>query len=538
MTTITLHYAKRPRRRWARRLAILAAFLVLAGALFYWRGPIRAFLAERYEAWRYASTFDRVHSTLMHGPTKLWTPDGRNLDANALLKELLAMSGSPGKTYRSSSIGPSLVLFVRSGVTSGEEWLAFACMTQTGLEVYSFNREDERLTGYDRLFETRQFRGLGQYKAGTLQFVVEKVTDLGDEVITNVAVNGGRNTLHWSILAAPSAGRRSNVAYASQVIVSRVTPKTGWSSNNDWWPNTGDVELLEGAPPDREVAAIDKSLAISFVPDGRIALVAPKQLALVDPRNNSFQCRSVPQIERPEIVAFSPDGLRCYAGETSGNEFLFPTLGGSPIRIGNSYGMPKPFFLDDRTLMVHDNTRIRRIDCVTGVVTEEPKPAEHVGAFVQAREVLAYMTYPKNRTIVVRRDQTVREIADIQGRHQMSLSPDAKWLALKGQSGISVFEVETGVSVWEHDMNNDLHTARSRIKWSRDGKLGAAAGNRYVYLWSTETPKWAARFPHGRSGYWPDVAISDDGVSIAASAAGSETIAYWSNIGPATQPAR
>ena len=537
MATNTLEYAMQPRRRWPGRVAVVATVLALAGSLFYWRGPIYAFLTDRYEAWRYASTFDRVHSTLMPGHTTLWSPDRVSVDANALLGELLAKSASPAKTYRGT--GPSLVLFVRSGATSGQEWLAFACMTQTGLEVFSFIREDRRLTGYDRLFETRQFFGLGTYKSGNLQLDAGSLSELGDEVITTVIVNGGRNTLDWSIAAAPSIGRRSNMAYASHVIVSRVKPKTGWTSNNDWWPNIGDVELLEGAPPEKELAAIGQSLAISFVPDGRIALLAPKQLALTSPLDNSVTYRALPEIERPEIVAFSPDGLLCYAGETSGDEYLIPTLGGSSAtRVGESYGMPKPFFLDNRTLMVHDNTRIRGIDCVTGAVTDEPKPAEHLGAFARSRNVVAYMSYSKDRTIVVRRDQQVREIADIQGRHQMSLSPDGKWLALKGQSGISVFDTETGAVLWEHDMNNDLHTGRSRIKWNRDGTLGAAAGNSYVYLWSTQTPRWAARFPHGRSGYGLDVAIKDDGTSMTASAAGSKTIAYWSNLGPATRPAR
>jgi hypothetical protein len=534
MSNILLDYAKRPMRRWTRRVAIVVAALVMAGGLLYWRGAIQASLSERYGAWKYTSRFDRVHSTLMHGRDTFWSPSPAGADADSFLKELLAASVSPATRYRGA--GTNLVLFVRSGNTSGREWLAFACMSPTGLEVFSFDREDRRLTGYDRLLETRQLWGLGQYKPGSLQLVAERVSDDGEQVTTVVTVNGGRNTLQWSIAAAPSVGRRSNIGHASQFVVSQVTPQSGWHSNNDWWPNVGDVRLVEGAPPDREMTAIGESLAISFVPDGRIAVMALKRLAVVTPWNDSVDVR--PFAGGEEIAAFSPDGLWCYSGETSGDEFVVPTLGGSVKRVGESYGMPKPFFLDDRTLIVHDNTRIRRIDCDTGVVKEEPKPAESIGAFVRSRDVVAYMTYAKDRTIVVRRDQNVREIADIQGRHQMSLSPDGKWLALKGQDGISVFDVETGVGLWEHDGNNDLHTARSRIKWSRDGRLGAAAGNRFVYLWSTQEPKWAARFPHGRTGYWPDVAISEDGASMAASATGSNHVAYWSNISAATRPAR
>ncbi|HEY0008900.1 MAG TPA: hypothetical protein VGB55_09265 [Tepidisphaeraceae bacterium] len=518
-------------------MAVVVAALVLAGGLLYWRGPIQASLSERYEAWKYASRFDRARSTLMHGRGTLWSPSPAGADADSFLNELLAASVSPATRYRGA--GTNLVLFVRSGKTSGREWLAFACMSQTGLEVYSFDREDRRMTGYDRLLGTRQFGGLEQNKPGSLQLVAERVSEDGDQVTTVVIVNGGRNTLQWSIGAAPSVGRRSGMAFGSQLVVSQVTPQTGWQSKSDWWPNTSDVRLVEGSPPDKEVAAqIREALAISFVPDGRIALMATQRLSVATPWNDAVDVGTVAGGDRPETVAFSPDGLWCYVGGSSGGGFVISTLGGMGKPVGRSDETPKPFFLDDRTLIVHDKTRIRRIDCVTGVVTEEPKPAEGLRAFVRSRDVVAYMTDAKPMTIVVRRDQNVREMVDIQGRDPMFLSPDGKWLALRGQDGISVFDVETGVGVWEHNGNSDLDTFRLRIKWSRDGRLGAAAGNRFVHLWSTQDPKWVARFPHGRTGTWPDVAISDDGASMAASATGSDHAAYWSNITAATRPAR
>ncbi|HEY0007894.1 MAG TPA: hypothetical protein VGB55_04135 [Tepidisphaeraceae bacterium] len=498
--------------------------------------PIQAFVLDRYEAWQFTSRFDQVSEVLFPAAGTLWTPDAARVDANKLLGELLAVSPSRAKAYYRP--GPNLVLFVRSGKTSDRPWLAFACMTRTGLEVYSFERGNRHEVGYDRLFGIWQFFGLDP-QTDEPEFVADRVSEVGDAVVADVRINGGRNQLSWSIAAAPSAGRRSNMAYASQLVVASAQPRTGWVSGSAWWPNMGDVELVEGSPAPAEVPAINGALAVSFVSDGRIAVVAPNSLAIVSPEGKAPETTKLPEITRPEIAAFSPNGRWCYLSEGSGKEFLLATFDGTTKPLGNSAGIPNPFYVDDEALIVHDNTRIRRFDCFTGALIEEPEPDEHVSAFVRAKDTVVYTT---NGSLLdrlrVQRGNKTHVLPDIQGRHQISLSPDGKWLAVKGQSGISVFDVEAGVAVWEHDMNNDLHTARSRIKWAAGNTVSAAAGNRYVYVWSVKAPRWAARFPHGRTGFWPDVAISEDGKSMAASAAGSPNIAYWNDLSAATQPAR
>lgn len=532
-----LDYAKRPKRRILRCVTVIITLLALVGALVYLRATIKAFWVDRYEAWRFASTFDRIKGGLFPGDSALWTPHAGVEDGGKLLQEIGAATSSAAKQYLGD--GRRVVLFARRGQTSGQEWMAFACISSTGPEVFSFNRGDRKSMGYDRLCETRQFWGRGRYKPGELSLNPGKVSTGDGRVVTPVRIDGGPNVLVWTISASPTLARRSNMAYASNLVIPDVIPRTGWISNKDWWPDTGDVVLLEGPSPVSEIPAVAGAMAITFMPDGRIGLLTPRQLAIASREDSAIEMMALPTLDRAEIGVFSPDGLSCYIGETSGDDFLVSTLDAKPIGLGGTAGRPRPFYLNDRTLIIKDNTGLRRVDCTTGKMTDEPAPAEYLRGFTRTGDISAYSAYEPTPDVVhVKGGVSKYTIPDIQGRHQMSLSPDGKWLVLKGQSGISIFDVKSGEVVWEHGMNHDLHTASSRIKWNRDGTIGAAAGNQYVYVWSMAAPRWAIRFPHGRQGNWPDIALSEDGKSIAASASGSASVAYWPTIGPATQPSK
>lgn len=525
----TLEYGHRPaRRRWVR-VGVLLVGLLLVGVGLYFRAPIEQNLRERYAAYVFRSEFDRVHDALMPDGATLWTPVGKNLDADALMTRLLKLTPSSNKSYRGT--GPNLVLFVRSGVTNGQRWLAFACLSSTGAEVFTFSRNERINLGYDRELETRQFWGYGSYRQGALTLSADDVSEYDGRVVTTVRVNGGRNVLEWAI-APFQAPTVPNVTWnVSQLVKCWVTARTGWTSNNDWWPEGADLTLLEAPAPTTQVTGIDKPLSVAYLSDGQLAVVSQSEIAVVR-ENEAPRSRTLPKMGRVEMAAFSPDGRFCYLGGVSEPEWLVPTLDGEPRRIGDSFGRTAPFFLDDRTLIVRDNTRIRRFDCETGAVAEEPAPEQHFGAFVRTEHVKAFSSYSSSRNHAIHvwlKDRTLM-LPDIQGRHQMSLSPDGKWLALKGQSGLSIYDVEAGKLAWEHDMNSDFHTARSRIKWSRDGTMGAAAGIRHVYVWSMQSPRWMMRFPHGLSGYGTDVAISPDGNAIAAIRSGSKAIACWTDL--------
>jgi WD40 repeat protein len=525
-----IDYGRKSKRRWAKWLIALA--LVVSLSLVGWRygASIGASVSDAYADWRYARQFDTATRSLTKdgGP---WRGAEGDISADQHLRLLLALGPPRIAIYLSTR--PNTVIFVRAGQTGGRQWLVFGCVNQTGLEVYTFDRGERSATSYHRPYATPDFWQHIPKPRGHPVTGAPDVQAYGDTFSTTFTLDGGRNTIDWTIAGAVTRPVTGSLQRGPAPVMTTATPSTGWVSSNNWWPNSGEVTLLDGPGPSRVLAAINDSLAVSFVPDGRVALAAPARMAILglDSTTGVMEHNLPAADRRRERAVFSPDGRWCFLGGTDEPAFVVGTLTGSVQPIGDTADVAHLSFRDSDTLVVCDNTSLREINCVTGSTTPLPMPAPYLSSMCAAGRLTAFTTGSSGEVRTISQDNApAATFESAPWPRQMSLSPDGSWLVLKGQNGISIYDANSGQAIWRQDGNNDLLTPSSRIKWTADGSRGAAAGSRYVYVWSLKKPYWVARFPHGHAGFWPDVALSPDGRQMVACASGPATIAYWPDV--------
>jgi len=491
------------------------------------------------------------------------TPDPR---ADGLFARMTKSSADDDQNAQIRA-GDYSVIFVYAGEKFGNQWLTFACSGSGGLSAFTFDRREHFIIDNHLALDLAR-----QPAWQNLKWTLLQIARSGFEIRTTIEVNGARNEVLWSVdpvIGAPPH-KAGELRLESPLICCRATPLTGWfgfeqglrgqgdpgnlrdsspaepeawralePNEQAWYPSIGNVLFFQGPAPQRELEAATGAAAISFLSDGRIAVATPTLLRVLDVDGRRVISHGLPG-ETPwtEAFAFSPDGARLFMSGTSRPAWVVDTVQGRIRPFSESTaGDPSVAFPDAESMAYFDNVSAERVDWSTLVHTlletggVRPRP---FGFGMVGKLILLAAPYarPSNtiELVNVEDKKVVRTFEELQGLHQTSLSPDARWVVMKGQSGLRIFDAKSGEMVLDHDYDFDFHTARSRIKWSADGTRGATAGSQCVYVWSLKKPYWFARFPHGRHGFWPDVALSPDGKSMAASAADSKDIAYWPNI--------
>jgi WD40 repeat protein len=538
---IILNYWISTRRRWRLHIALLLVLLV-STAGWYFQRPIRLWVSDTYADWVFARSFDSVERELIPENTYWLASAGsnaRNDRADQLLAQLLAFG--PPDISECRDAESNKVLFAHSGSTSGKSWLAFACISRNGLNVYSFERAHRSAACSDTLAQTRTF-----WFGDAFDVRIRSVRLQGDSVSTAIDINNGPNEIIWTVVPAPSGRMQSNIAYSSARVSYAARPVTGWVSTGsfwaDWWPNTGDYTLMEGAASDAQLPGIKDVGGVSFIGADQIAAASTTSVVLINvPQRKGIATHSFPAAQPRdaafrEVFVFSQNGERLFVGGTSVPALLVDVVDDKSRPFGQTAGRARAKFIDDRTLAVADNVSFERVDWATAKAT----PIEH-GAdnsrLLTFGASLNLWAIPKDDTHVRLYDgNTGTAIADFEEQFSfyfgdVSISPCGRWLAVVGQEGLRLHDIRSRQILWRCDWSVDRWS--SPVKWTADGRFGAVAGYWYVYVWSTESPHWVARFPADNNSLSPDVALSPDGRSMAASASESETISYWPDIGKA-----
>ncbi len=430
------------------------------------------------------------------------------------------------------------VLFVQSGLTTGRRWLAFACISTTGLTVHTFETGANGGAMYDQLFETRAF-----WRVKTLDLNVINVERDGEFIRTTVMINGGRNEVLWSLTPSKDPQNTPTWGGATKLVTCAVRPQTGWTDDDNWWwPDTMSWRLFDCAGPDKELPGISKATAASFMPDGRVALASPTQVALVPIDGSPIKTHSLEKItiainnrlREPDFYLFSPDGLTLLVGENEG-VWMVDTLEGRVKRLfGSIGGMPRAAFSGNRSLVFADNSTANRVDLDTLKTTPiDLGYCTSLGAAGDFVAVAALLDRQEVDLIDLRSSKAVRKFDPGSSMFQPSLSPDGRWLMLKC-TGLRLYDANTGQMVWDHAVYHDVGSDGA-IKWTPDGSRGLTGGTNYAYLFSTAEPRWIARIPRGKVPGWHDVALSPDGKRMVAIAAGTETLAYWPDVDAAVK---
>ena len=517
----------RPARRGGRRFVLWAVVLLGAGtaaAGWRYREPVLFYVVDRYATWQFARAFDKVSAELTGddgvwlAPTADAAPDDR---AKRQLLRLLALSPDPQAAAHATP--PPPVLFVLAGQTGRERWLSFACLTTAGLQTLTFERGGKGTHGFDLVLRTP---GLAQSAAAG--FAVRGIERQGSAVRATIDLGGGRNEIRWVL----DAGMASSVPGGGFNVPSTVVPETGWASDGAWWPATRGWRLIDGRPHERTVATDAGGAALSFLPDGRLASVGPFRVRLIDLDSDEPERHPLPDdLSAAEVYTFSPDGTKLFVGGWSQPAALIDVLSGRARRYSYSTsGRAKASFAEDRTLIYLDNVRRVRLDWET--LKSETLKLEPEGSFLGFGAAGELIAFPVGSEIVVRHLRTLDDVAKVEpvpGLHQVSLSPDGRWLALKGQAGLRLVDAASGATLWDH-AGDDLHTPHARLKWSADGSRGAVAGGQYAYVWSMAEPRWVARLRHGLPRGSLDVALSPDGRQLAVGALGANAIPYWPDV--------
>lgn len=483
-------------------------------------------------------------------------PDSRGDD---LLRSMFAAAAK-----KDSSLGGGIddlrVVFIYAGQKFGNQWLTFACTGRAGLSAIVFDRPD------GSLIDHRGTLYLGRrMMPQALKWTLLKIDRKDLEVRTTFDFDGSQNVIAWSLDPAigPPPKDQNEPRLESPLICCRTTPLTGWfgaaqglhgqgdpgnrkaatqpepqawqalsPDGKLWYPSVGKVTYIQGAAAAREMEGVKGTGAISFLPDGRLAAASATELKILSFDESKPTVRAMPgEAKRAETVTFSADGTHLFMAGTSRSSWLIDTVEEKTRDLGSWAGRPVVQFPDSRSMVYVDNVSAYRLDLQTGA--RSPLGLEHVSQFglgMSGDQILLDRGSMKLELIDLKGKQPARTFPSVQGLHQSSLSPDGRWVVMKGQSGLRIVDARNGEILLDHDEDFDFHTALSCIKWNADSVRGAAAGISYVYVWSLKKPYWFARFPHGRRGFHPDVALSPDGKRMAASAAESETIAYWPDI--------
>jgi hypothetical protein len=526
----TLTYAL-PQRH--RRLRVVVPILLLlttgaAAAGWRYRAPLRAYVGRLQADLRFHHAFDRSLEDLTADGT-VWLAPAGDSDASTLstatrqLGTLLASSAAPPSAGATNV--KRTVLFARQGVTQGGRWLAFGCVSERGFELFVFQRGTRTVAYAQPLF-------VPPLGAKGAHCDVTEVTASGATVRAVLTIDGVPNAVSWSVQPPGPASPPPPAAAGLSIVASGITPDDGWVASGTWWPNMRGWRLVAGPSVTQSVPSETDARAISFLPDGRLAVVTPKHIRLARAESPDVEQHALPESHRPqEVFVFSRDGTRLFAGGDVQPAWMVETPTGKTRTLSkHSVGWAKAAFADDRTLLFVDDATRARVDWESKRAV--PLKVEGFGSFYRLGAGggrAAGLVASGVGVFDVNDGHEVRRIPMRPGFDSLSLSPDGRWLAVRG-AGLALFDVATGSPLLEHGPDADFDRPLSQVRWSADGLRGAAIGGEAVYVWSLREPRWLARFPHGLSGDYKSVAISADGRRLAASGSASAAIAYWPDI--------
>jgi hypothetical protein len=527
--TRTLDYGRDPRRGHLRRLVRL--FFIFGLVFLGWRyyEQVASFASERFQAYRYAWVYDRT-AKVIAGDGNLWIAKSDDASADQRLDALLAVSTNGVEHYWTK--GKGRVLFVQAGKTNGQPWLAFACESCSGLEVFTFVRNDGSESGYDLLAETRQFWELLADKNARIAFDLVNVKQLGSVIETTVRINGEDNVFDWTITSAlVSKWSGQRIALQSRLVDSSVTPLTGWVTGNKLLVNCDGFELRNGPAPTLHNFTGLNSSAMTYVPNGRVALAMSNSIDLIDVATGRSDNRLLSgAAAHIRVPMFSPNGLTCFAGYGDGMCVLIDTLTGMSHavsgRVDGSTGTAS--FRNDQELVFSDPFFLRTFDCATGRSILLKRSNANTSDMVAAGGICAFNSFKTDQVVVQDMDGSKICAIDRPDRlQQISLSPEGRWMALQTLSSIQLVDVKAGEKIWEYDEIRQQGGELRRAKWSSDGLHGGIADGSFAYVWSLQSPRWVVRFPALKGGWWADVAFSADGKQLAATDGGLQEIDVW-----------
>jgi hypothetical protein len=522
----TLEYGRHARKRNVRLSVCLFVIALISFAIWSCHESIVSYLEEKYSAFQFAYQYDRAARALT-GDGETWIATSVDSSADKYLDGLLGASPDRLKEYWDTSHGR--VLFVRAGKTNGHPWLAFACDSFSGLETFTFSKSDRFESGYDSLYETPQFWKYVSDKNTGFKIEVVKGQRQGSGVETTLKVNGVANSVYWTIKSATTPIATSRIALESRQVSSSATPISGWISGDKWWPNCDEFQLLNGSPASVQVPSVFSAAGDTFVPDGRIALVTPTEMRVIDPVSTAVVSHPfVRSLGYLGHAAFSPDGLHCYIGYDNGDSaMLIDTLNDNAKTVGGRIILGKPNFLNNNELILYGSGFLRHVDAITGQTEFLGK--SNISDAVRGGGREAFTSFNSDQVRVVGADGvTLCSFDKIDRQYGMALSPNGRWLMLAGKLELDIYDVDKRQNIWRHEEDLDLSNGASKIKWSADGSRGAVAGNQFVYVWSMNSPRCVVRFPNAIN--TTDVALSADGRQMAAVAGWLKTIAYWPDL--------
>ncbi|HUG90832.1 MAG TPA: WD40 repeat domain-containing protein, partial [Planctomycetaceae bacterium] len=244
------------------------------------------------------------------------------------------------------------------------------------------------------------------------------------------------------------------------------------------------------------------------------------------------------------VVGFSPDGETLVSTSTDGTARFWDVASGQSRQLTFERPTGAALTAAGRVLLLTDVGAVKQVDIVTGREMgriEVPLPEFRYVVSTPDGNRLAILTtdgtavvwdVAANRAIQTLQQQGVRWNA-------LAISPDGRWLAAGHENGALVFEVAGGarkhefvhrdnagnglsvfglafspdnrllaagdadgtvriysIATGEVDQELDLRTSVSKIVWSRDGHLLAAAGNSGVLLWqmNERRQRWLREF--------------------------------------------
>jgi WD40 repeat protein len=359
-----------------------------------------------------------------------------------------------------------------------------------------------------------------------------EISATGSTVRAVLAIDGVLNAVSWSVQPPGPASPPAAAVAGLSIVASGITPEDGWVASGVWWPNMPGWRLVSGPSASNSIASVADSRALSFLPDGRLAVVTPKEVRITALDSAEVERHPLPESHRPqEVFVFNPDGTRLFAGGDVQPAWLVDTQTGQTRTLSkHSVGWARAAFADDHTLLFVDDATRARVDWESK--RANPFRVEGFGSFYRLGAGggrVAGLVANGVGVFDAGDGREVRRIPVRPGFDSLSLSPDGRWLAVRG-AGLAIFDVATGSPLLEHGPDADFDTPLSQVKWSADGLRGAAVGGEAVYVWSLREPRWLVRFPHGLSGDYKSVALSPDGRRLAAGGSASPVIAYWPDI--------
>ena len=530
-----LTYARPKSRRWWQ-WAIIGVIAMIAVGVGWKYAPIaRQRVSDWGNARAYGQRFDAVAKLAASGP---WCWDGdvnRNANAAALIRTLR------GYAPRKAGDSPEQVLFIRTGLTNGEQWLAVGYADMGQLASTTFYRDDWRnAPGY----------GGVTARIGPMKLVSLTPTDpAGDRFKLVVNVNGADNEFEWAKETASRRGAgavpRANIeAYAAK-------PTTGWQvSGRTWQPTQTDVRVTQNrATPTTLPAMFGPPHTLAFTDDNRVAAISSTGMTLLDIGTGKFLFASQPfgdQLNNA-MYLFSPDGSRLFVDDHHGSGVLFDP------QTFRSRPLPPKSWDVDASRVYHDSKGVNvynagrevllHIDWDSAKITFAERRRSTEGSPLAVGEK-HFVEFGRDGGIrVLRRND--RSLAatlkrrPVEGLSIFSFSPNDRWLMAHDTRGFTLYDVAGDKALWDITSPGEVYFDATRAAWTPDGRYGVIGTKEAAYVWCTTPPYEVTRYAKPSGGYHC-AALSPNGQHLIATGMRSE-VYHWNDIGlpaaPTTQPA-